>query len=117
MRAPKDDLAFLRDLLKAARAALRFAEGLDHAAFMASELHQEAITRVVGVVGEAAWRMTPTFKALHADVPWQAMAGMRHRIVHDYAEVDLDLVWRVVTHELPRLLERLQSLLPPDPET
>jgi uncharacterized protein with HEPN domain len=114
VRTPRDDIALLRDLLKAARAALRFAEGLDRSAFMASELHQEAITRVVGVVGEAAWRMTPGFKALHPDVPWQAMAGMRHRIVHDYAEVDVELVWRVVTHELPRLLDRLQPLLPPE---
>ncbi|MGX9961860.1 HepT-like ribonuclease domain-containing protein [Roseomonas sp. F4] len=61
-RAPRDDAALLRDILKSAESALRFAEGLD----------------------EAAWRMTPGFKAAHPDVPWQAMAGMRHRIVHDY---------------------------------
>ncbi|MDP3418073.1 DUF86 domain-containing protein [Falsiroseomonas sp.] len=113
-RAPRDDVALLRDILKSAEAALRFAEGLDERAFLASELHQQAIIRAIGIVGEAAWRMTPGFKAAHADVPWQAMAGMRHRIVHDYADVDLDLVWRVVVHELPPLVSRLRPLVPRD---
>ena len=112
-RGPKDDAALVRDLVKAADAALRFAEGLDEAAFLGSELHQEAIARVVGVVGESAWRMTPGFKAAHPDIPWQAMAGMRHRIVHDYPDVDPETVWRVVTHELRPLLDRMRPLLPP----
>lgn len=41
---------------------------------------------------------------------------MRRRIVHDYAEVDLDLVWRVVTHELPPLIRRIEALVPADEE-
>ncbi|WP_439598090.1 HepT-like ribonuclease domain-containing protein [Falsiroseomonas sp.] len=113
-RTPRDDAALLRDLFEAAQAALRFAEGLDEAAFLRSELHQQAIIRVVAIVGEVAWRMTPGFKAAHPDIPWQAMAGMRHRIVHDYADVDLDLVWRVVVHELPPLVSRLRALFPRD---
>lgn len=113
-RAPRDDAALPRDILKSAESTLRFAEGLDEAAFLGSELHQQAIIRTIGIVGEAAWRMTPGFKAAHPDVPWQAMAGMRHRIVHNYAEVDLDLVWRVVTHELPPLVIHLRALILPD---
>jgi uncharacterized protein with HEPN domain len=113
-RPPRDDAALLGDLLKAARAALDHARGLDAAGFLASRLHQDAIIRVVGIVGEAAWRISGDFKARHPDLPWQAMAGMRHRIVHDYAEVDLDLVWRVITHELPPLIARIEQLMPPD---
>lgn len=114
--ALKDDLALVRDLLKAARTALEHARGLDEPAFHASRLHQDAIIRVVGIVGEAAWRITPAFKAAHLEVPWQAMAGMRHRIVHEYAEVDLDVVWRVVTHELPPLIRWIEALVPADEE-
>ena len=110
--APKDDLALLGDLLKAARTALEHASGLDEAAFLASRLHQDAIIRMIGIVGETAWRITPAFKVSHPYIPWRAMAGMRHRIVHEYAEVDLDLVWRVVVHELPPLIRRLAPLVP-----
>jgi len=42
------------------------------------------------------------------------MAGIRHRIVHDYGDVDLDVVWRVVTHELPALINKVRAILPPD---
>jgi len=107
-------LALLRDMVKAADAVLRFAKGLDRQGFLASELHQEAIIRKVAILGETAWRLTPGFRAAHPDVPWQAMAGMRHRIVHDYADVDVELVWRVVTHEVAPLLARLRPLLPPE---
>jgi uncharacterized protein with HEPN domain len=110
--APKDDLALLGDLLKAARITLEHARGLDETTFLASRLHQDAIIRVISIVGETAWRITPAFKVAHPDVPWRAMAGMRHRIVHDYADVDLDLVWRVVVHELPPLISRLAPLVP-----
>jgi uncharacterized protein with HEPN domain len=81
--ATKGDAALLRDMLAAAQAALAHARELDEAAFLASRLHQDAIIRVIGIAGEAAWRISRAFKGTHPDVPWQAMAGMRHRIVHD----------------------------------
>jgi len=82
-RNPTADPILLRDMLNAAWAARRFAQGLDHVGFMASALHQQAIIRVVGVVGEAAWRITPALKTSDGTLPWPVMAGIRHRIVQD----------------------------------
>jgi uncharacterized protein with HEPN domain len=110
----KDDQALLRDMLRAAAAALRFAQGLDQAAFMASELHQDAIIRQVSIIGEAANRISPGFRSSHPQIPWKDMAGMRHRIVHNYADVDIDLVWAVVGKHLPDLIEKLRQVLPPE---
>jgi uncharacterized protein with HEPN domain len=108
-RRAKDDAALLLDILGAAEAARRFVQGLDREAFMASERDQFAITRAVGIVGEAAWRLSPEFRATRPDVAWPAIIGMRHRIVHAYDDIDLEVVWQVATVALPELLLRLRT--------
>jgi len=49
---------------------------------------------------------------LHPDVPWAAIVGLRHRVVHDYLHVDLDIVWDVVHQDLGPLIAKLQKIVP-----
>lgn len=63
------------------------------------------------IVGEAASRLTPEQKRLIPEIPWAAIIGVRHRIVHDYLGMDLELVWLVVSNHLPFLAERLRTEL------
>jgi len=69
----------------------------------------------VQTLGEAARRVSPPFQQAHLEIPWREIVGMRHKVVHDYLEVDYDLVWDVVTAELPALVSRLEQFVPPDP--
>jgi uncharacterized protein with HEPN domain len=64
------------------------------------------------VLGEAAKRLSPELRARHPDIPWRAIAGMRDRLVHGYDDVDLDLVWKTVSEDLPALIARLDRLAP-----
>ncbi len=61
-------------------------------------------------IGEAAKQLPENFKVTHAAVPWSQMAGMRNRIVHAYAGVDLEIVREVVTQSLPALNEQIAGL-------
>jgi uncharacterized protein with HEPN domain len=49
----------------------------------------------------------------HPEIPWENIIGMRHKVVHDYLGVDEDIVWQVVTHDLPKLVAGLEPLMPP----
>lgn len=109
---PKRDAAFLLDMLLAARDAQSFVEGLDEAAFLASRLHQNAVIRSLEVLGEAAGRISEATRASHPEVPWREMTGMRHRLIHDYADVRFDLVWTVIRDHLPPLIAALGRLIP-----
>jgi len=53
------------------------------------------------------------FTAIHPEIPWDNIVGMRHKVVHDYLGVDEDIVWQVVTEDLPQLVEALEPLVPP----
>jgi uncharacterized protein with HEPN domain len=111
---PERDLALLWDMLLAARDALSFVAGLDEADFLASRLHQAAVIRALEVLGEAAGRVSRESCAALPQLPWREMTGLRHRLIHGYAEVRLDLVWHVATERLGPLVAMLEALLPPE---
>jgi uncharacterized protein with HEPN domain len=111
---PERDLALLWDMLLAARDAQSFVAGLDEAAFLASRLHQAAVIRALEVLGEAAGRVSRDSCAALPELPWKEMTGLRHRLIHGYAEVRLDIVWQVATARLAPLAAMLEALLPPE---
>jgi uncharacterized protein with HEPN domain len=108
------DLAWVLDMLQASRKALDYARGLSEEQFGASSLHQDAILRQLTIVGEAAKRVTVEFRVNHHSIPWRHIAGFRDVVVHDYARVDLQEVWRIVRQDLPTLITLLEPLIPPE---
>jgi uncharacterized protein with HEPN domain len=118
-RSVDRDAALLLDMLLAARDARDFVVGIDKAAFLASRLHQNAVIRALEVIGEAASKVSPAFRAAQPAIPWREITGMRHRLIHGYDEVQLDVVWRVVAEHLAPLIAALEPLIgeegPSDP--
>jgi uncharacterized protein with HEPN domain len=108
------DPAWVLDMLQASRKAIEYARGLDEEQFQASGLHHDAILRQLTIVGEAAKRLSAEFRASHPEVPWRQVAGFRDVVVHDYARVDLQEVWRIVREDLPALVTLLEPLVPPE---
>lgn len=109
---PERDVALLLDMVMAARDALGFVEGLDESRFRASRLHQNAVIRSLEVIGEAAGKVSSATRTAHPEIPWREITGMRHRLIHGYAEVRLDLVWTVVQSRLDPLIASLTPLIP-----
>ena len=108
------DEAYLLDMLIAARDALSFLHELSQDQFVASRLHQQAVTKALETIGEAAGRVSRSTRTAHPEIPWREITGMRHRLVHDYFEIDLDKVWEIVRNDLPPLIAKLEPLVPPE---
>ncbi len=98
----------LRDMLDSALLIRMYLAAVDRAAFLAGSEKQDAVLRRFEIIGEVASRLTPATQALFPDIPFRAMRGMRNIIVHDYGELDLELVWQTVEADLPRLIETLE---------
>ena len=109
----RDD-AYLLDMLVAARKAVAFGTDLTYQEFARSDLHQNAILKVLEVVGEAASRIGEDFKTAHPEIPWRQIIGFRNRVVHVYFEIDLGVVWQIVQEDLPVLISQLEPLVPPE---
>jgi uncharacterized protein with HEPN domain len=108
------DEAYLLDILLAARRACQFLEGVTWEEFLQSELHQNAVMRPLGIIGEAASRVSQETKDEYPEIPWHQMIGMRNRLVHEYFRVDLAAVWETVWTDLPPLIELIEPLVPPE---
>lgn len=72
-----------------------------------------ALSHAIQIIGEAASRVSETTREAAPDVPWRLIINMRHRIVHDYYRINLDVLWRTVREEVPDLIARLERLVPP----
>ncbi|MCC7141844.1 MAG: DUF86 domain-containing protein [Candidatus Eisenbacteria bacterium] len=100
----------LEDMFERVTRIQRSVAGLDHEAFIRSDTVVDAVIRNLTVIGEAANRLPQDFKASHLTVPWHRIIGMRNRIVHDYFDVDLELVWTIVNAELPEFASQLSRI-------
>lgn len=109
------DLGFLLDIDVAASRATEFVAGQDFAAFRSDTKNQSAVLFQLLVIGEAVKNLTLAFRAAHPSVEWKKMAGMRDRMIHDYARIRLDIVWTALETHLPELRRQIAPLLPPAP--
>ncbi len=113
---PEDDLVFIGHMLDTARKISAKLEGRVRADFDADENLRLALTHLLQIIGEAAGRLSPKFRQEHPSVNWKAVVGMRHKVVHDYLNVDEDVVWRTVVQEIPVLIAELQKIAPGEGE-
>ncbi len=112
MTERRDVLDFLDDILGAMEAALEFTAGMDVEQFRRDRKTAFAVVRALEIVGEATKQIPESVRARYPNVPWRQMAGMRDRLIHGYATVDLDIVWQTVMQDIttarPRVREALQ---------
>ena len=109
----RDD-AYLLDMLIHARDVLAFnAEG-GIQALIDDKRRLYATLHALQIVGEAASKVSREFRDTHGEIPWEAIIGLRHRVVHDYARIELPKIWVIVDQHLPSLIKSLEVLVPPD---
>ena len=108
------DPAHLVDILQAAQRIQLFTQGMDKTAFEASLKDQSAVLWQIALLGEATRRLSQEFRATYPEIPWQAMAGMRSKVIHAYDRIDLVEVWKVVQNDIPELIAQIAPLVPPD---
>lgn len=106
-----DPITRLHHMLDAARKATQFAQGRTRADLETNEVLALALVRLLEVVGEAANAVTEDIRKRAPQIPWKEIAGTRNRLAHGYFDVDLDIVWEIVTHDLPPLIAALEQLV------
>ncbi|QUV81463.1 DUF86 domain-containing protein [Chloracidobacterium sp. D] len=101
---------YLEDMWNAAGEALEFVEGMRPEEFIHDRKTANAVIRSLEVMGEAAKKIPEDTRSRYPEVPWKEIAGMRDKLIHEYHGVDLQIIWKTVSQDIPPLLPVLERL-------
>lgn len=104
-------MAYLRDMLEHAREASALVQGKTRPDLDAVRMLNFSVVRLLEIVSEAASRVSEDERSRHRDGPWSEIVAMRNRLIHGYSQVNLDIVWQVVTQDLPPLITALERVV------
>ena len=110
----------VRHMLDAMEQILALGEGMCRDQMYQHEGRTERILFNLMVLGEAANNVSREFAAKNPEVDWKSLASVRHKIVHDYADIDFDTIWDILQHDIPEEYEKVKAVaatLPPEPAT
>ena len=107
------DLQSLLDMLQSAEIVMSYLEGVTESRFYHDEQQlQDAVIRRLLVVGEAANRVSEERRLSLTDIEWPQVRGMRNRLIHEYDEIDLAIVWETTQSIIPELIIKLENIIP-----
>lgn len=107
----RPDRILLEDMHDACGRIARYVAGYTGERFLADEKTTDAVVRNLEIMGEAANRVSPALRERHPVIEWRKIIGLRHRIVHDYFGVDLEVVWEICTRDVPVFAEQIEVIL------
>jgi len=111
----KDD-GYLLDMLNEARKLAARFSGSSRSELDRDEMRRDAALWSLTVIGEAAGKISGEFRDQHGEIPWREIIGLRNVLVHNYAEIDMDKVWGVISRSVPRLIPALEAVVPKEDE-
>ncbi len=107
----RPDRLWLEDIHQAVERIEQYIAGLSWQDFLQDTKTQDAVIRNLEVIGEAVKQLSPNVREAYPEVPWRAMAGLRDRLIHHYFGLNLEILWHVVTQELPMIKQQIRRIL------
>ena len=108
----RNDVELLRDILESIEKVQRYTEGMTFEQFSGNEMTIDAVARNFGIIGEAAGRLNKEkIVDRFPEIEWRNVTGFRHKIVHDYFEIDVRIVWEIRSQNLPKLKTQITEII------
>ncbi len=109
MNNVKDDAYYTDKLTQDLLFVQRHMAGITESMFSENEILQDAMMFRLIQISENARKLSERYRASHAQIPWYAVSGLRNRIVHDYATVNLHIVYTTLTRDIPELISLMEG--------
>ncbi len=111
MQPEQRDAGYLWDMLDAARTAEQLSSNQDFTQYSNDRRTQLAVERSLEIIGEAASRVSTSFRNAHPEIPWRQIIGQRNVLIHEYGEIKQERIWKTVRENIPQLIELLKQFV------
>ena len=108
MQPDQRDAAYLWDMLDAARTVEQLCSNQDFSQYSTDRKTQLAVERSLEIIGEAASRVSTSFRNAHPEIPWRQIIGQRNVLIHEYGEIKQERIWKTIRENIPQLIELLK---------
>lgn len=110
IRQRRSTSAYLLDMIMAMENILAFSSPLSYSDFISDRMAHDAIIRNFEILGEGVKRIPFKFQRQHKNIPWQHMYALRNFIVHEYFDLDEEIIWEIIRNDLPQNLLDLKDI-------
>ena len=109
-RDERRDPGYVEDIVEAAGKIKNYLHGIHRGTFDRNEMLRDAVVRQLGIIGEAAACLSPTFKTAHPAQPWKDIVGLRQIVIHRYWRVNMNIIWAAAKKEVRALAAYLRKV-------
>ena len=107
----KDPIILLKFILESIENLERYMLNVDEEAYTSEIEKQDAAEHRLQVIGQAVIQLPDELKDQHPEIEWHKIAGLRNRIVHEYLDIDHQIVWSTLKNDLPLFKKEIQGLI------
>jgi len=106
----KDDSYFIQKIIEDLAFIIENTGDISLAEFNENEVLQDSMLFRFIQISENVVKLSESFKSINNHIPWFSIKGLRNRVVHDYGNVDLTIVFDTIKFDVPELYRHLQDL-------
>ncbi len=107
----KNDAYYIKKMLKDIRFIMEKTDGITPDGLKEDEVLCDSVMFRLIQISENSVKLTAEFKMQCDDIPWQAIKGMRNKIVHEYGDMEIDIVYQTITEDIPEICRKLENLI------